>query len=152
MRRGYPDIPPVRSERTEWMKVRNHARRILERVDRERQKYDPGGDVQYAAAQIMAIADAMLEQVERGVHHNPPLVVFGNPPHGRGTTQHNLRVGLVDVMSHDIHSVAYTHVEDGKDYKHDFEHPTDLIAAEQSDGRRVLVIRSPSGRDVWDIF
>lgn len=41
---------------------------------------------------------------------NPPLAIFANPPKGS------------KVLSRECHSIAYRHAEDGKLYRHDFEH------------------------------
>ncbi len=54
------------------------------------------------------LAEYMLDQVGRGVHKNPLLAVFGNPPKGAVTG------------SDDIQAILYRHKEDGRDYVHPF--------------------------------
>lgn len=49
--------------------------------------------------------ELLLAQVERGVHVNPALLVYGNP--GR-------------CLSKDVLAILYRHAEDGKEYCHGF--------------------------------
>ena len=131
------------SERSMWRGVQSAARTIQKLLDKPSRNAHV---IRYEASAIERWASEMLAQLDRGIHRNPPLVLFTNPPRTVGRPQ---RVQVMGCLSHDIHSVAYTHCEDGQSYKHDFEQPTDLLAAETEDGKRVLVIRNPHGLAVW---
>lgn len=138
-----------RSEYTAWHTVANLTRRLSAMLrDVVNGEADPLRieNARDAVANLNTLAYDMLAQLDRGIHRNPPLVLFTNPPRTVGRPQ---RVQVMGCLSHDIHSVAYTHCEDGQSYKHDFEQPTDLLAAETEDGKRVLVIRNPHGLAVW---
>lgn len=94
----------------------------------------------------------LLQVDDRGYpRRNPPLVVFANPGNRR-TQVKSVCVNRVGFLSHEVHSVAYVHCDDGKPYQHDFERPTDLIACKTDDGRKVLVILNPDGEPVWEDF
>jgi hypothetical protein len=109
-----------------------------------------GTKAESAASKLFAHVENM--RVERGiVRRNPPLVVFANPGNRR-TEVKSVCVNRVGFLSHEVHSVAYRHCDDGELYKHDFERATDLIACKTDDGRKVLVILNPDGEPVWEDF
>lgn len=76
--------------------------------------------------------------------HNPPLVVWGNPPRKPITLQVVDRLGTVD-------RVYYKHAEDGKRYQHPFTR-TDEVLAVQIGKQRALLLVSSDGRDLWNDF
>ena len=87
-----------------------------------------GGDVAEVDEVLRAFeaieeeARALQAQVHRGVHVNPPLVVFGNPPlrvRWQGTSE--LRLKLTGLIGDQVDQIKYRHAEDGKPYVHDFE-------------------------------
>lgn len=53
------------------------------------------------------IAADMEAQLARGLHANPALIVYGNPPKGG------------ELMSRRVYAVEYQHSKDGEDYRHD---------------------------------
>lgn len=95
---------PPYSERQAWQAVKEMAARIARGL-----KGQTGFDELEADALIMGnLAEYMLDQLGRGVHKNPMLAVFGNPPKGAVTG------------SDDIQAILYRHKEDGRDYVHPF--------------------------------
>lgn len=84
--------------------------------------------------QALTLLGELLDQVEAGIHTNPALVIYGNPP-GRH-------------IGREVYGVEYRHAKDGKDYRHDFEGGAELWGLE--DGS--LLIRSRKGRRHWEDF
>ena len=83
---------------------------------------------------IDGIAGPMLQQVEAGVHRNPPLVVMGfNPPKGK----------KLGVLSHRVYALEYRHIGDGQDYRHDFAAGVDLVVTSGGD---VIHLYRPDGK------
>lgn len=123
-RRGKPVLTPQavltrkrrrnpHSERTAWATVAAKAAEIA-RLSR-----DPHSRTKAKA--IDHIARQMLVQLERGVHANPALAVFGaNPP----------------LLSRDVQAVLYRHAENGKDYVHPFG--TGTTVTNKRDGSTVV--------------
>lgn len=99
-------------------------------------------------------------QVADGFHrnpphaHNPPLVIFGNPPMGkvrRGA--HRFEAGkIVGQLSDEAHAILYRHIEDGKPYRHDFETPVGIFAIERAGHRDILLTTSPEFTPIWEDF
>jgi hypothetical protein len=77
----------------------------------------------------------LRSQVSSGYHRNPykPFRVIGE-------------------MGSEVHSVAYTHSEDGKNYKHDFEGENAQLLAIERHGKKDLLITSRRGVPLWDEF
>lgn len=141
--------PKVQSESRAWEAVNNLADRVLKRMTR--MGIDSHDDAWRDVVNILTRSSEMLDQLGRGVHTNPPLVLVTNPPSDRHKFV-GMRITLVGQLSQDVHSVAYTHIDDGVDYRHDFERRTDLLAGETPSGQRVLVLLNPDGMAVWDRF
>lgn len=85
---------------------------------------------------------------------NPPLILLSNPPvrmhrFAKGVAGHE--VDVEGIISTEAHAILYRHFEDGKPYRHDFERPTTLIAADIN-GRKCVVIESPDGNPIWQDF
>lgn len=153
------------SESRAWREVRQLTdaiekafRRVNEILDNRRggpafsmSEYQNIVHVHDGLERLKRLADMMARQLERGVHKNPPLVLVTNPPSDRHKFV-GMRITLVGQLSQDVHSVAYTHIDDGVDYRHDFERRTDLLAGETPSGQRVLVLLNPDGMAVWDRF
>jgi hypothetical protein len=59
---------------------------------------------------------------------------------------------IVGVMSTDVHSVAYRHAKDGKNYKHDFDRGTAHLIAVTRNGKKDLILTSMQGVPLWDEF
>lgn len=110
---------PAHSERTAWATV---ATKAAELIAHEQASGGGGrhGPALAKARAIEHIAKAMLVQLERGIHANPQLAVFGNPP----------------LLSRDVQAVLYRHAEDGKDYVHPFG--TGLRVKNKRDGSTVV--------------
>ena len=91
----------------------------------------------------------------RRVHRNPPLsIIMANPPLRMGVTLRKVlsagRVTVHGVISERAEAITYKHVLNGKMYKHDFETPVSLIAAEIG-GKRVVIVAGEHD-DVWDDY
>lgn len=94
-------------------------------------------DTRAIGRQLDKLARDMRAQLLEGTHQNPALMIVGNPPK-RGKNDWSKRV----------YSIQYKHLQDGKDYEHDFEPGTCLRA--NADGS-VTIYRS-DGRPVWEEF
>lgn len=64
---------------------------------------------------------------------NPTLAILGNPPR---------------ILSHNVHSVAYTHRADGRDYKHEFG--PDVVCYLLPNGD--VLLRHKRGKTLWQEF
>ena len=108
-------------------------------------------------------ARGLMQQVVRGVHvnphRNPPLLIV-NPPLSLGRSRRGSSVahlgglgglGWVERMSEEVHDIRYTHAEDGKDYKHDFEAGVEMWAVTRQ-GKREIHLTQFSGRPLWADF
>ena len=87
----------------------------------------------------------LQEQAIRGYHRNPPM------RRGRRIAERNYSARKVGLMSTEVHAVLYRHIEDGKQYRHDFAHETSLIALLHGEANDVL-ITSPDGFPIWQEF
>jgi hypothetical protein len=117
---------PQRSERVAWQQVREGVKRILQLTVKEADRFAAVRDV---AWQLDSLAADMLDQVRRGVHANPPLVIYGNPPKGG------------ELMSRRVYAVEYKHAGDGEDYRHDCGAGVNMYAV----GKGILLQR-PDGK------
>jgi len=105
-------------------------------------------------AAIKARVDAAVIAIESGeVHRNPTLAIFGNPPLRLGRKYRDIHgpVRLVGEISGEVDAILYRHANDGKHYRHDFEHSTSLLAIQRGEYRDVL-ITSPDGNAIWQDF
>jgi hypothetical protein len=59
---------------------------------------------------------------------------------------------FVGTLSDDVHSVAYTHHHDGKDYRHNFQKGSASLIAIVRHGKRDLILTSAEGVPLWDEF
>lgn len=82
------------------------------------------------------VLKALRSQVRHGYHRNP------------GGVYAPFRVA--GVISHDVHSIAYTHAKDGKAYKHDFNRDTASALAVERHGKREILIAGEV--PLWDEF
>lgn len=137
-------------------------RKILLHLDEAERMVDEGG----RDATLRRIASArvlvrtLLNQVSRGYHQNPGLVIYGNPP-GRKLLRVEEPMGrgsfarreweIAGVISREVHAITYVHDTDGKPYKHDFENPTTLLAIRRGSKKDVL-ITSEDGFPIWQEF
>lgn len=97
------------------------------------------------ATDIERIADRMLDQLQNGMHENPGLVVWGNPP--------EKFAGRIDALqTRRLYEVRYKHAEDGKDYRHEFKAAAQLFTVKLDDGMRALLVVSKDGKPLWDDF
>ena len=108
-----------------------------------------------ALRSIIRIANDLIRQIEGGVHINPPLVVFGNPPLGVGRRfgpQQEGRFRFFGQMSRNVHEVRYTHAADGKDYKHVFESGSAEMFAVLRAGKHDVLLTGGDGQPLWEDF
>jgi hypothetical protein len=59
------------------------------------------------ASRLDNLARKMIAQLGSGIHTNPPLIIYGNPPKDG------------ELMSRRVYAVEYRHAGDGEDYRHD---------------------------------
>jgi len=109
------------------------------------------------AREADGFVQTLLSQASRGIHRNPPLVIFGNPPLHVGRRVHSAGAGRIDIlgeMSHDVHELRYTHLDDGKSYKHVFESgDVGMYAVTTGNGRRLdILLTGGSGQPLWKDF
>lgn len=99
-----------------------------------------------AIAEAISELRELQERAAKGHHRNPPM------RRGRRIVEHsNYSAQRVGLMSQEVHAVLYRHIEDGKQYRHDFEHETSLIALLHGEANDVL-ITSPDGFPIWQEF
>lgn len=99
-------------------------------------------------ALVEAVAELreLQERAAKGHHRNPPLT------RGRRLLGHsNYTAHRAGLMSKEVHAILYRHIEDGEQYRHDFDHSTSLIALRHGDANDVL-ITSPDGFPIWQDF
>jgi hypothetical protein len=98
-----------------------------------------------------AIAEAidqlrnLQEQAAKGHHRNPPLTIH------RHSRRRHYQSTIVGELSHEAHAILYRHVEDGRQYRHDFVNPTSLLTLFDGERNDVL-ITSPDGWPIWQDF
>lgn len=139
------------SESFAWQEVERLARQALRAFAL---RDSEGGRVKLSA--IRQVASGMMDQVTRGIHANPALLVFGNPRKKQGTR-----------MSGNVLAVLYVHDDDGEQYAHGFgdavldlhtqrdgtvtigglSDATDVEMIAQDDGS--VVLRGTHGQQLW---
>lgn len=95
-------------------------------------KYLGGADT--ALDKLIRLAGNMLEQLQRSVHANPPLIVWGNPPDSAES----------HLMSKRVYAIEYRHVDDDEDYRHPFAAGVSMFAHGKH-GQQVTLYR-PDGK------
>lgn len=133
-------------------------RRISTLIAEAERMVDEGdrSDVFRYLAEAQELVQRLAQQAQMGYHANPAMVIYGNPPAqltkaGRFSRDIKGPMTLKGIISHEAHAILYRHVKDGKPYRHDFEHPTTLLAVERN-GQNDVVITSPDGNPVWQDF
>ena len=114
---------------------------------------------------VEQILVALGSQVAAGVHTNPPLVIYGNPPlRARAKDMAKFRSGMAELggagrfhfvgqIGRDVHEIRYTHVDDGQDYKHGFTgDDAEMFAIVRGDRHRDVLVTSRSGKALWGEF
>jgi hypothetical protein len=126
------------SEREAWEMVRFIAIRLLESYGREPRR------VMEAAEALREEADMMLAQLARGVHENPSLVVFGNPP---GFTRFQCEVGP---KLGEVERLQYRRTARPRGYYfHAFGLGDALHIARTRQGSRIVLIASETLDPLW---
>lgn len=96
----------------------------------------------------------VLEQTHDGLHTNPGLVMYGNPPIravGLGDKV-NISIQLKGLIGTNVHQLKYEHVDDRKAYVHDFEEQGTQLWAARYKGSAVLFLLSVDGFPLWQDF
>lgn len=78
---------------------------------------------------------------------NPPLIIWPNPPHGGS----QVTVILDEQLSRRAYEMAYKHVGDNVDYKHDFAAGVCIWTA-RIGNKKVLLVERPDGKELWRDF
>lgn len=122
------------------------------------------GEAKVFLGEAKDILRSLKRNAVRGIHHNPPLTVFMNPPgrdsgerfHVRRHQYHGgvapgLSLREVGQIAASVHLIRYTHVDDGKDYEHIFENEEVLaVACEDRSKARSVLLTGPL--DIWDDY
>lgn len=128
------------SEGISWRAVEIMADAILGALDDRHAGRIPwgtaGNDIEFRAYRIREIARALRGQVTRGLHTNPALVVYGNPPRGG------------ELMSRRVYAVEYQHAADKQDYRHDCARGVSLYAL----GDGTLLLQRPDRKSLSRAF
>lgn len=101
---------------------------------------------------IEAALTAMDPQYRR---HNPPLVVFSNPPaglrrRGRGSVELTGPLAVQGVIGTETHKIYYKNA-DGSNYVHPFEDPANIgVFAVTLGGRKDILIAHDNGKPLWE--
>jgi hypothetical protein len=96
-------------------------------------------------AELMGVARSLLGQVAKGVHTNPPLVVYGlNPPRRNFEAKRAAR----GIMSHRVLGLEYKHARDREDYRHDFSRGVQMYALDTGD----ILLTHEKGVNLWKEF
>lgn len=109
------------SEREAWRIVQRDARALAQSTN-----------MPARARRLEKLAATMLAQLDRGVHANPPIVTYFNPPRGG------------ELMSRRVYAVEYKHAGDGQDYRHDFKGGVEMYAARGGPGS--ILLWRPDGK------
>lgn len=88
----------------------------------------------------------LQERAAKGHHRNPPM------RRGRRMTPTHYSSQKVGVMSNEVHAILYRHIEDGRQYRHNFENPTSMISLLRGDDTKDVLITSPDGFPIWQEF
>lgn len=119
------------------------------------------GRAEASAALIRAhaVVNGMIEQLDRDVHVNPGLVMFGNPPVRLGEYDTVRRgsgdltgVRLTGLIGTNVHQIKYEHAEDKKAYVHDIEEPGTALWAATWKRNKILVLMNRDSLPLWQDF
>jgi hypothetical protein len=109
------------------------------------------GQQRLALDRARGVAVDMLAQVRRGVHANPPVIIWPNPG-ASDVIQFN------QVLSERAYAMSYRHIDDRKDYEHDFAAGVRVISVLRGDRATVrhqhrdILLTRPDGQDLWAYF
>ncbi|HEX3698904.1 MAG TPA: hypothetical protein VH374_26275 [Polyangia bacterium] len=118
------------SEREAWELVRAIALKIAVR----------GNDNGALRQELLGTADTMLAQLRQGIHENPPLLIWPNPPSRTD-----------EVLSTKVLAIEYVHAEDGQRYRHKFSAGDSLVTMDRRGVKYLAIIRA-DGRPLWKDF
>lgn len=97
------------------------------------------------------ILRVLKHNATKGVHRNPPLTIFANPPRRSRREGQEIALSVVGQIADYLHDIRYTHIEDGKHYEHIFETgKTKALAVEGQGIRRSVLLTGPD--DIWDNY
>ena len=116
------------------------------------------GEARHAIRRAEEIAVTLRDLASRGIHSNPPLVIFGNPPM-RGPQHRGVSGGrpgtfeFAGMVSRDVHEVRYTHMDDHKAYRHVFDSgDVQMYAIIRGREHRDVLLTGGSGQPLWKDF
>ena len=99
-------------------------------------------DLRSRVTAVIQNLQALKAQVGAGYHRNPPLA-----------EGHQFAAGtVVGVIGESVHEIRYTHADNGKDYKHEFESGSVEVWAVERGKFRDLLLHSDDGLPLWQDF
>ncbi len=141
----------TRSEKQAWEDMDVLGQSLLASTDKA---------VRNIGREIMATAAEMLGQLRQGIHKNPPLIVYGNPPMKTRRKRGGITLGSksfdwVGQIGAQVYKVQYRHADDNKPYQHPFDGPAEMYAVIR-DGVRPdqhdVLITGRDGQPMWEDF
>lgn len=131
----------------------HEAMRLLRDIRREVPRT---GNARYHIDDVLQILVRLQHNAGHGLHRNPPLTIFANPPKIKKryepyrdgkqaiTVERNGQIG------EGVHLIRYTHADDGVDYEHVFETEDVQAIAVTFGGRRAVLL--VGSEDIWDDY
>jgi hypothetical protein len=91
------------------------------------------------------LAHTMQRQLGEGIHQNPLLAIWPNPPG-------SIRISFDGRLSTRVYLVQYKHSEDGQDYEHAFAPGIAMLRVILNGGAHAILMVSEKGEDIWQDF
>jgi hypothetical protein len=142
-----------RGELSESLALENLAAYLASRhgVAKFRRSHQELAEIEALQGQLKQLG----KQIAKGLHTNPPLLIVGNPPMGRGARiprgagPDSAPLHFDGMIGARVLEIRYQHAEDGKLYKHAFDVPAQMYAVTRN-GARALFIAGR--RSLWNDF
>lgn len=129
------------SESAAWAEVQRFAE-MVRRMAADEMPLDRK-TLKYHATNVENGARNFYHAAKGGRHTNPALAIMNPLPGGK------LRAD--EKMSDRVYELAYKHVEDGRDYKHDFAAGVQLWSVTMGEVRAALLV-GKNGQPLWKDF